>query len=138
MPPAAESSPQPSAASVLQDEIMVLVRRAESVNSFIPWAYCHIKRLVKLQQQLLPRVDALHNQYRRSLNDVSGPGFGPGVSLTRTSGEGLSALLQVERSWQSLGSVIDRKRAYSFGWCSLYVAGISLLATVTFGIVSLK
>ncbi len=45
--------------------------------------------------------------------------------------------MQVERAWQSLGSEIVQKRAFSFGVISLYVALISLIVTVVLGIPSL-
>jgi hypothetical protein len=140
MPQEAETAPQASAASLLQADIILLQHRAASVNVLNPFAaYRQIKRISESQQQLSARLDVLHDQYRRSLNaSLSGGGPLIEIYLTRIAGEGLSALMQVERSWQSLCSVVDQKRAYSFGFFSLYVAWISLIATVIFGIVSLK
>jgi hypothetical protein len=96
-----------------------------------------IKNISVLQLGLSFRLDELHDQYRRSLNaDVSGSIIAINIHFTRVSGEGLSALMQVERFWQGLCSELDQKRAYSFGFFALYVALISLVATVVFGIAS--
>ena len=128
-----------SKAQILHTDIVSLLHRAEFVNVLNPFSsYFKLRTISKIQQDLSVRLDKLHDQYRDSLNaGVSGYGLTPVVDQTRIVGEGLSALLQVERAWQNLGSEIDRKYAYSFGFFALYVALISLIATIVFGIVSL-
>jgi hypothetical protein len=134
-----ETRKKSSKAQILHTDIISLLHRAESVSVLNPFsAYSKLRAISKMQQELSVRLDKLHDQYRDSLNaGVSGYGSAPVVGQTRIVGEGLSALLQVERAWQNLGSEIDRKYAYSFGFFALYVALISLIATIVFGIASL-
>jgi len=135
-----DQTPQSSTANALHADIISVLRQAESINVMNPFsAYVRLRSVSKLQRELTTRLDQLHDQYRHSLSaSVCGPGFAPGIQITRVAGEGLSSLLQVERAWHDLVSAIDQKHAYAFGFFSLYVALLSLTATVILGIAGLR
>lgn len=130
---------QETVVQVLHRDIITLLRQAETINVLNPFsAYSNLRSIEEKQKQISKRLDALHDQYRQSLSgEIRGPALAIGPYLTQIAGQGLSVLMQVERSWQMLDSKVDQKNAYTFGFFSLYVAIISLIATVTLGIASL-
>ena len=55
-----------------------------------------------------------------------------------STAEGLSAIFQLLSCRQSASEVVDRKAAYSMAIFSLYIAVISLILSVIFGLLTLR
>jgi len=119
-------------ADALRSDIEALIERADSINPFNPFStYYQVRAVNRAKRELFPRLQQLHRQYQRSLGGPVSGGFGLiGPYLTRAAGQGISALLTVERSWRELGAIIDRKSAFSLVYVSLYVAIVALLVAV--------
>lgn len=124
-------TPLSPVASLLAD-ITALQRQADLVNVFDPFsAYVQLKALGEVRKTVADRLDSIHEQFRVSLDaPVSGPTGLIEVFFTVRSAKGVSALLQAERAWHDVGATIDGKKAFSFGFFSLYIALISLAVSV--------
>jgi len=140
MPDLADKPQKKPTADALHLDIEALIERAESINPFIPFRpFYQVRAITRAKRELFPRLQQLHRQYRRSLSpegSVSGPAELIQLYFTRVAGQGISALLTVERSWHELGAIIDRTSAFSLAYLCLYIAIAALLATLVFGVLT--
>ena len=114
---------------VVFNELSELLLKVESVDVKKPIsAHSTLSCLEAEYKELGRKLDTVHEHYRKSpTGNISGPGFAMPIIATQVTSQGLSYLMQLERLYQSVGSSIDRKNSYTFGYISLYVALISLV-----------
>lgn len=98
---------------------------------------------------LLPRIRKKHiglrNEYEKKIvychekltSTVTGPGITMAFMQTWNTSLSLSAILKLQHHFTELGQIIDRKYSYSMAIFALYIAIISLIATVSLGILTL-
>ena len=124
----------------LADSIRSLVAQSEGINVLRP---IHAATQIRSVAQRKRDIQAQYNQaisdiLARTAKPVSGPGFAMGMAQSWSLALGLTTFFRLTSDWNHLGAVVDRKTAFAVASSSVYVALISLIATTTFGWLSLS
>lgn len=123
----------------LAESIRALASQTDNINVLRPiHAAINIRTITRQRRNLeTPYKTAIEDVLGRTAQPVSGPGFAMATSQSWSVALGLTTFFRLNSDWNHLGAALDRKMAFATASFSLYVALISLLATTTFGWLSL-
>lgn len=122
-------------------ELRELAARASSVNVLRPFSsFKLLGQIRSTYVEKLPHVQSLHASCIEKLAEATegASALDLGWIQGMTTAAGLSALSNLTSANSSVGETLDRKSAYAMACFSLYVSGVSLVATVVLGVLSLK
>lgn len=125
----------------LLDKLDALINDAEKVSIFtmIP-TYKRLKEIKKNREKLSAQYDSLLQNYHEKMQEpvmersLVMSSFKQSWRLSIHT----SFLLRLQSSWQRLNNLIDMKTAYSLAILSIYLSAVSFIATVLFGVYTLK
>lgn len=131
----------PSEVRPLCEELRNLALDANSVNVLNPIAA--FLKLRAIRTRFLSREPALRVHLESCMSKLGEPVEGSTVLEMGwiqgfTFAAGMSAVSQLNFAISTASETLDRKSAYAMACFSLYVAGVSLVATVALGIMSLN
>jgi hypothetical protein len=122
-------------------ELRELTARAISVNVLFPLSSFKLLRQIRSSYaEKAKRVQSLHASCIEKLAEPTEGAAAIDLAWIQgiTTAAGLSALSNLTSADSSVGEALDRKSAYVMACFSLYVSGISLIATVVLGVLSLR
>lgn len=100
--------------------------------------YRKLNKIRHAQQELVTKYEAVISDcYLKISAPVEGPGLVMSFAQTWSLSKGLSAVMKLQSSWNELDALIDRKYTYSTAILSLYIAMLSLILTIIFGMFSI-
>lgn len=131
----------PSTVKPMCAELAEISNAASNVSIFNP--FTSFLRLRVLRQKFLVREPVFRAELEACLKKLAEPVEGStalemGWIQGFTLAAGISAVLQLNLALSTASETLDRKAAYTLACFSLYIAVVSLIATVVLGALSLK
>lgn len=121
-------------------DIKALLDDAERVRFLNPCsAFWRLNRISRKRSALRAQYEsAIHKCLERTTQHVDGPVLDSAALQTWSKSIGEAVLFRIHSLWGDLGATVDRRFAYALASLSLYIASVSLVATVVLGITSLR
>jgi hypothetical protein len=113
-----------------------LSQKTQKVNILLPIiSILRLNKIKKEQQKLRAEYDNYESKCIEALTTpCSGAGFTLAFIQSWSTAKGLSALIRLKSGWYEIDALIDRKYSFSIATLSLYIALISFIVSMYFGL----